>query len=345
MSILSDFEDSVSRAVEGVFAGVFRSRVQPAEIAKALGKEMDKKRVVGIGKVYAPNLLTVVISPADEERLGSFTETLAAELATYLVGYAREKGYSLDSRPLVRFRVHDSLKLGRFEVIAELVSASELADAAEEAGFYIPPPAGGRESQPAPGSENARDSAQAPEPRLAQEVASREDWSKRSYADEAPPASRPGPGVTMPPSAIPAGLAAAGGAGGPAEGVGSAAGVGVGAADAAAAGASTEAGDARPTTMRALSTVTVSGIDHDVVLRGDRVVVGRHSSADIRLSDQNVSREHAAFVAQEGGWQLTDLNSTNGTFVNGKPVQRVRLLDGDVITMGISELVFHEPRG
>jgi hypothetical protein len=138
LSILSDFEDSIGRAVEGVFAGVFRSRVQPAELAKALGKEMDSGRVVGVGKVYAPNLYTIVISPADEERMGSFTETLGAELATYLAGYAREKGYSLDARPLVRFRVHESLKLGRFEAVGELVSTAELAKAAEEEGFYVP---------------------------------------------------------------------------------------------------------------------------------------------------------------------------------------------------------------
>ena len=304
MSILSDFEDSVARAVEGVFAGVFRSRVQPAEIAKALGKEMDKRRVVGVGKVYAPNLFTVVISPADEERLGSFTETLGAELATYLVGYAREKGYSLDGRPIVRFRVHDSLKLGRFEVVGELVSAAELAEAAEEAGFYVPP-----EEKPRP-------------------VEPQRPAEKRS---------RPGPGVTIPPqSAPPAPQAAA-----PVGGV----------AAAAVAGAIDSQTDAAPSarqeqrTIRALSTVTVSGVEHDVVLSGARVVVGRSPSAGIRLADANVSREHAAFESDGVRWTIVDLGSTNGTFLNGELIQRGDLRDGDVITAGISELVYHEPRG
>ena len=99
-------------------------------------------------------------------------------------------------------------------------------------------------------------------------------------------------------------------------------------------------------TIRALATVTVSGIEHDVVLQGGRVVVGRLSSCDIVLPDVNVSREHAAFVSEGDGWAIEDLKSTNGTLVNGVPLrQMTRLRDGDVIGVGVTELVYHEPRG
>ena len=314
MSILSDFEDSVSRAVEGVFAGVFRSRVQPAELAKALGKEMDRGRQVGVEKVYAPNLYTIVLSPEDEDRLGSFVDTLAAELATYLTGYAREKGYALDGRPVVRFVVHDSLKLGRFEAVGELVSAEELAEAADEAGFYVPEagPAGGAG---APGAARAAGVASGATVGSANAVAAGADASSPRLAASAipevaptPATPRPGPGVTLPPSAAM-----------PRE---------------------------QRMTIRALATVTVSGIEHDVVLQGGRVVVGRLSSCDIVLPDVNVSREHAAFVSEGDGWAIEDLKSTNGTLVNGVPLgQMTRLRDGDVIGVGVTELVYHEPRG
>lgn len=141
MSILSDFEDSVSRAVEGMFAGVFRSAVQPAELARALGKEMDRERVVGVGKVYAPTLYTILISPADDEKLGAFTTTLVGELTTYLISYASEHGYELSTRPVVRFLVDDGLKLGRFEAYAELVSPEELAQLRRGDAVSGPPPA------------------------------------------------------------------------------------------------------------------------------------------------------------------------------------------------------------
>jgi hypothetical protein len=132
MSILSDFEDRVSRAVEGLFAGVFRSPVQPAEVARACAKEMDRRRKLGVGKIYAPTLYSVLLSPEDADQLGGFAETFAGELETYLVGYAREREYELATRPRVHFLVDDGLKLGRFDVIGELMSAKEIAAAVGE---------------------------------------------------------------------------------------------------------------------------------------------------------------------------------------------------------------------
>ena len=127
MSILSDFEDRVGNVVEGGFARVFRSPVQPAELARKLAREMDRRKVVGVGKVYAPTLYNVLLSPSDDAQLGGFAETLAGELETYLVSDARERSYALATRPVVRFIVDDDLKLGRFDVIGELLSPEEMA--------------------------------------------------------------------------------------------------------------------------------------------------------------------------------------------------------------------------
>ena len=134
MSILSDFEDSLSKTIEGVFAGAFRSPVQPVEIAKALAKAMDDARVVGVGRVYAPVTYAVRLSNADMENFGDFSEVLGGELATYLVNHAREQSYHLASRPSVTFETDPELKLGRFRVAADLApsepsraQASELA--------------------------------------------------------------------------------------------------------------------------------------------------------------------------------------------------------------------------
>ena len=88
---------------------------------------MERRKVVGVGKVYAPTLYNVLLSPADDAQLGGFAETLAGELETYLVGEARERSYALATRPVVRFLVDDDLKLGRFDVIGELLSPEEMA--------------------------------------------------------------------------------------------------------------------------------------------------------------------------------------------------------------------------
>jgi hypothetical protein len=242
VSILSDFEDRVGGALEGAFAGMFRSPVQPAEIAKTLGRAMDDGRTVGVGRVYAPLGYTVALSPEDAENFGAFTATLAGELATYLTGRAREQGYHLTGVPRVSFIVHDDLRLGRFRVSAELAAPDRVAAASE------------------------------PEPA--------DSWTEdvRNPADE-------------------------------------------------------------------LATVTVgdSDGDHDVLLQGERVVVGRLATCVIRLADANASREHAAFVHVGDGWAIEDLGSTNGTTLNGEPIARASLHDGDVVEVGLTRLTFHEP--
>lgn len=95
---------------------------------------------------------------------------------------------------------------------------------------------------------------------------------------------------------------------------------------------------------RVQATVTVDEFDHDVVLDGDQVVVGRLKECQIRLDDANVSRRHAAFIRLPDGWAIEDLDSTNGTRVNGKSVTRTRLHDGDIIEVGLSRLVYHESK-
>ena len=104
-------------------------------------------------------------------------------------------------------------------------------------------------------------------------------------------------------------------------------------------------GDAEVPAAAGLATVTVGDLGHDVALSGDQVVVGRLAECQIHLDDANVSRRRAAFVRLDAGWAITDLGSTNGTRVNGEPVERVRLRDGDVIEIGLARLVYHEPRG
>ncbi|MDA3936729.1 MAG: DUF3662 and FHA domain-containing protein [Actinomycetota bacterium] len=230
MSILSDFEDRLERAVEGLFSGAFRSPVQPAEIAKTLARAMDDGRSVGIGKIYAPSAFTVSLSRQDAEQMGEFAPTLAAELSTFLKGHAREKGYALSGEPVVRFGMNDHLRLGRFETVAQM---------------------------------SAGDAAESP--------------ARRGQ------------------------------------------------------------------TLRTMSTVTVADVNHDVILEGARMVVGRLDGCDIRLSDANVSREHAAFVAVKEGWAILDLESTNGVFVNERKTTKALLKEGDSVRIGLTTLVYHEP--
>jgi FHA domain len=64
------------------------------------------------------------------------------------------------------------------------------------------------------------------------------------------------------------------------------------------------------------------------------LLVGRHRSCDLVLSHPAVSRLHARLAFRSGTWVLQDLDSTNGTTVNGAPVGRCRLAPGDLVVFG-----------
>src|SRR5437660_8597598 len=64
------------------------------------------------------------------------------------------------------------------------------------------------------------------------------------------------------------------------------------------------------------------------------MLLGRHSTADIRLPLPDVSRRHCRFVFQDGVWQVLDLESLNGLYVNDEKVQQAALHDQDILAMG-----------
>jgi signal transduction histidine kinase len=68
--------------------------------------------------------------------------------------------------------------------------------------------------------------------------------------------------------------------------------------------------------------------------------VGRDATNQVRLHDTEISRRHAEFRQVEGGFQLVDIGSANGTFVNNQPIKSVALQSGDHIRIGQSILVY-----
>ena len=88
--------------------------------------------------------------------------------------------------------------------------------------------------------------------------------------------------------------------------------------------------------------IVVSGSSSGVVLPvgRDPVFVGQETSNTLCLAEPAVSRRHCSIGRHDGGYELVDLGSHNGTFVNGIPVRRKLLSDGDTIRIGDSQLLF-----
>ncbi len=71
----------------------------------------------------------------------------------------------------------------------------------------------------------------------------------------------------------------------------------------------------------------------------DELLVGRHDRCDVVVTHPSVSRRHARLTFRDGCWVLRDLDSTNGTRVNGKRVVRCRLEPGDRLMLGSADLL------
>ena len=70
------------------------------------------------------------------------------------------------------------------------------------------------------------------------------------------------------------------------------------------------------------------------------VTIGRLPECDVVVDDAGASRQHARIKRTESGFVLTDLGSTNGTMLNGEPIQEHVLEHGDRITIGETDLEF-----
>jgi len=75
-----------------------------------------------------------------------------------------------------------------------------------------------------------------------------------------------------------------------------------------------------------------------------RVIIGRSPDNEIYIKSKFVSRHHAQLTSDEQGCVVEDLNSTNGVFVGDKQVKKFRLRDGDIVLLGVHEIVYHDLR-
>jgi hypothetical protein len=76
------------------------------------------------------------------------------------------------------------------------------------------------------------------------------------------------------------------------------------------------------------------------LLDSDLTLVGRHPDSDIFLDDWTVSRRHAEFYRQRGGFTVRDVGSLNGTYVNRERIEEATLNQGDEVQVGKFRLVF-----
>jgi hypothetical protein len=307
MGLFSKFERRVEDGFEGMNDKLFDAPISPVQITKKAEKQMRREKMVGAGKEYAPTLYTVLVNPDDDRRLFGMYPTLAGETETYLRAKANEEGLVMDGAPLVRFMVDDDLRHGKFDVIAELVSAPIVAQLRnEELERY------GLAQQPSYGAPVGSRQQHAPHPHQGYAPTAHSTYQQNEMdayaADPIPAAGAHHAASVAEPIPIP----------------------------------NTVMFDQQPSAngeiVARLINVTT---DRSFSLANSRVLIGRATNCDIVLDDLNASRTHAEIFRESPSvWGLADLGSTNGTLVNGKHIASVLLNDGDRITIGTTTFVF-----
>jgi hypothetical protein len=152
VGVLDRFEKGIERAVNGAFAKVFRSEVQPVEIASALRKECDDKAaVIGRERTIAPNAYVVELGRADHQRLGQWADALSHELSAVLADHARQQRYAFVGPVSVSFAEGDDLDTGLFRVHGATTPADPPPHPPDAAPAPLPQP----QVAPAPGLDAA----------------------------------------------------------------------------------------------------------------------------------------------------------------------------------------------
>jgi pSer/pThr/pTyr-binding forkhead associated (FHA) protein len=78
-------------------------------------------------------------------------------------------------------------------------------------------------------------------------------------------------------------------------------------------------------------------------ITGNAVSVGRRNDNQIQIKEPTVSGHHARIFLEGGKYQIEDLDSTNGTFVNGARITKAELKDSDKLRIGLVNAIYQAP--
>ncbi|MDT0267140.1 DUF3662 and FHA domain-containing protein [Streptomyces sp. DSM 44915] len=146
MGVLKRFEQRLEGLVNGTFAKVFKSEVQPVEIAGALQRECDNNATIwNRERTVVPNDFIVELSSGDYQRLSPYAGQLGDELAGMVREYAKQQRYTFMGEIRVHLEQVESLDTGLYRVRSRTLASSTSAG---PAGPAAGPPPGAPPQQP-----------------------------------------------------------------------------------------------------------------------------------------------------------------------------------------------------
>ncbi|MFI5984690.1 FhaA domain-containing protein [Streptomyces sp. NPDC051555] len=141
MGVLKRFEQRLEGLVNGTFAKVFKSEVQPVEIAGALQRECDNNATIwNRERTVVPNDFIVELSAGDYERLSPYSGQLGDELAGLVRDYAKQQRYSFMGPIKVHLEKADDLDTGLYRVRSRTLASSTSQSPGDQGEAQRPQP-------------------------------------------------------------------------------------------------------------------------------------------------------------------------------------------------------------
>lgn len=302
---LSKFESLMQSIVEGPFALLFPSKLQPAEIAHKLEQVMeDNILLLGEGRRLAPNVYDIFVSMKDHQQLASGQSILFQEWQNHLIQVARQRHYTLKTIPILRLHAESGLRRGVVRIEAELLDATGSGEGGIMATQALSaeqlaqlrahlPPGQQLSGLPISGAPAPAHSQQSP-------AGSSLNYPGAPSMPGFPPTQQSAQASMIGPLAMPEAWL----------------------------------------TIRFPHNISTD----QKIYRIEKPVIniGRQLANDIIVEDKRVSRYHAQIKYQPNGqFALFDLGSTNGITINGTPKMRQHTLrNGDRFTIGGYDFYF-----
>jgi len=369
MGLVQRFERRLEGIVGNTFARVFGGNVVPQEVALELQREAESNiRELAGGRLLAPNHFQVLLGPQDHDRLAGdgqdelrITQLLGDSIREHL----EESGWDTYGDVVVSLERSDALHTGQFRTSSSVDPDVKVASrrsapprTAGDGSMSQPPGYGQGQGQPAydPYAQGGYGQQQQgydqqgygqQQPGYEQGYGQQQPGYEQGYGQQ--PGYDQGYGQQQPGYGQPGYDQGYGQQPGYDQGYGQQPGYDQGYgqqgygqqgyADPAQGGYAPPAVQSGPRQLNATLHLD-DGSNRTYNLKQGGNVVGRGQEADFRLPDTGVSRRHLEITWDGHSAMLADLGSTNGTTVNGTPVQTWQLAEGDVVRIGHSSLVY-----
>jgi hypothetical protein len=118
---LAKLEAFMQQMVEGPFARIFPSRIEPVELARKLERAMEDNTLLqGEGRRLAPNVYDIYMSIKDHQQMSQSQQVLIRDWQNHLIEFAKQRHFTLRTNPLIRLHADTSLHTGIVRIETEL---------------------------------------------------------------------------------------------------------------------------------------------------------------------------------------------------------------------------------